>query len=44
MKYLTRAEQEAMLEEMWEFDRKMIHEKYEGVVEALVSSEDIRLD
>jgi hypothetical protein len=24
-----------MLEEMWRFDRKMIHETYESVVEAL---------
>jgi hypothetical protein len=24
-----------MLEDMWEFDRQMIHEKYQSVVEAL---------
>ena len=33
MKYLSRSEQDAMLEEMWEFDRGMIHEKYKSVVE-----------
>ncbi|MBI2832698.1 MAG: hemerythrin domain-containing protein [Chloroflexi bacterium] len=30
--YFTQAEQDAMLEEFWEYDRKMIHEKYDGVV------------
>lgn len=33
MKYLTRSEQDAMIEEMREFDRRMIHEKYKSVVE-----------
>jgi hemerythrin-like domain-containing protein len=33
MKYLTRPEQDAMLKEMWDFDREMIHEKYKSVVE-----------
>jgi hemerythrin-like domain-containing protein len=33
--YLTEAEDQAMLAEFWEFDRKMIHEKYESVVEVL---------
>jgi hemerythrin-like domain-containing protein len=28
MKYFSREEQEAMLKEMWAFDRGMIHEKY----------------
>jgi hemerythrin-like domain-containing protein len=37
MEYLDQAEQDAMLEEMWEFDRQMIHEKYESVVEELES-------
>jgi hemerythrin-like domain-containing protein len=31
--YLTKGEQDAMLQEFWEFDRKMIHEKYQRVVE-----------
>lgn len=35
MNYLSEAEQEAMLEEMWEFDRGMIHEKYASLVERL---------
>ncbi len=33
VKYLTREEQAVMIEEMREFDRKMIHEKYRAVVE-----------
>ncbi|MFH1797953.1 MAG: hemerythrin domain-containing protein [Candidatus Omnitrophota bacterium] len=33
MDYFTGAEKDAMLNEMWEFDRKMIHEKYTKVVE-----------
>jgi hemerythrin-like domain-containing protein len=35
MKYLDRSEQDAMLQAMWEFDRRMIHEKYRSVVERL---------
>jgi hemerythrin-like domain-containing protein len=35
MTYFTASEQDAMLEEMWEFDREMIHEKYRSVVERL---------
>jgi hemerythrin-like domain-containing protein len=31
--YFTREEQEKMLAEFWEFDRKMIHEKYNKVFE-----------
>lgn len=33
--YLTEPEQEAMIREFWEFDRKMIHEKYRSVVEQM---------
>jgi hemerythrin-like domain-containing protein len=33
--YFTDEEDQAMLEEFWEFDRKMIHEKYESVVKSL---------
>jgi hemerythrin-like domain-containing protein len=33
--YLTDEEEQAMLAEFWEFDRRMIHEKYRAVVEAL---------
>jgi hemerythrin-like domain-containing protein len=35
MKYFDKEEQKKMLEEMWEFDRKMIHEKYRLVYENL---------
>ena len=31
--YFTEEEDQAMLAEFWEFDRKMIHEKYRSVVE-----------
>jgi hemerythrin-like domain-containing protein len=34
-KYFTDEEDQAMLAEFWEFDRKMIHEKYQSVVEKL---------
>jgi hemerythrin-like domain-containing protein len=33
--YFTEQEDRAMLDEFWDFDRKMIHEKYGSVVEAL---------
>jgi len=33
--YLIDSEVKAMLAEFWEFDRKMIHEKYESLVEGL---------
>jgi hemerythrin-like domain-containing protein len=33
--YLSRQEQDIMLEDMWEFDRKLIHEKYENVIKGL---------
>jgi hemerythrin-like domain-containing protein len=35
MKYFSESEQQSMLDEFWEFDRKMIHLKYKSVVEAL---------
>ena len=35
MKYFTQEEQDAMLEEFWEFDKTLIHEKYKNVVETL---------
>ena len=34
-KHLSDKEQQTMLEAFWEFDRKMIHEKYKMVVESL---------
>lgn len=33
--YFSEQEDQAMLDEFWEFDKKMIHEKYKSVVEAL---------
>jgi len=33
--YVTESEDQNMLAEFWEFDRKMIHEKYESVVDGL---------
>ena len=35
--YFTEEEDQAMLAEFWEFDRKMIHEKYQQVVKQLGS-------
>jgi len=35
LEYLSKEEQDDMLEEFWEFDRKIIHEKYQGIVEEL---------
>jgi len=34
MKYFTQEEKDAMLREGYEFDQKLIHEKYRDVVEA----------
>ena len=30
--YLSKQEQDDMLQEFWDFDRKLIHEKYQGIV------------
>ena len=35
MKYFTKDEQDQMLQEFWDFDKTLIHEKYEKVVESL---------
>jgi hemerythrin-like domain-containing protein len=40
IKYLDQSEQEAMLQAMYEFDRKMIHEKYSSIVEQLERREN----
>jgi hemerythrin-like domain-containing protein len=37
LEYFTKEEQDTMLQEFWEFDRNMIHEKYRKVVEGLES-------
>jgi hemerythrin-like domain-containing protein len=34
--YLSKDKEQVMLEEFWEFDRKMIHEKYGKLVQELV--------
>ncbi|MFX0030028.1 MAG: hemerythrin domain-containing protein [Candidatus Hermodarchaeota archaeon] len=33
MKYFTKQEQDKMLQEFWDFDKTLIHEKYEKVIE-----------
>jgi hemerythrin-like domain-containing protein len=33
LEYLSKQEQDSMLEEFWEFDSKMIHERYQRIVE-----------
>jgi hemerythrin-like domain-containing protein len=35
MEYFTSQEQDKMLNDFWEFDRKMIHEKYQNVMEQM---------
>jgi hemerythrin-like domain-containing protein len=35
MGYFSESEQQSMLDEFWEFDRKMIHTKYKSVIESL---------
>jgi len=35
LEYFNKQEQDDMLEEFWEFDRMLIHEKYQRIVEAL---------
>lgn len=35
MKYFSKQEQDDMLQEFWEFDKNLIHEKYKTVVEKL---------
>jgi hypothetical protein len=40
MYYFSEEEQQAMLAEFWEFDRKMIHEKYKKVVEQAEKERD----
>ena len=35
MNYLSAEEDRALLERFWEFDRQMIHEKYQAILEAL---------
>ncbi|MDP3181436.1 MAG: hemerythrin domain-containing protein [Desulfobaccales bacterium] len=37
LEYFTQAEKDEMLEKMWEFDRKLVHEKYTAVVAQIES-------
>lgn len=39
MKYFSKEEQQDMLEEFWEFDRNMIHDKYKKLVKLLEERE-----
>jgi hemerythrin-like domain-containing protein len=41
--YLSKEEEQAMLKEFWEFDRKMIHEKYETLVQELKADCGMRI-
>jgi hemerythrin-like domain-containing protein len=38
LEYFSKKEQEDMLNEFWDFDKKLIHEKYRGIVEQLEKS------
>jgi hypothetical protein len=38
MEYFSKKEQDTMLEEFWDFDKEMIHVKYQKVVEELARS------
>ena len=40
LEYFSKEEQDAMLNEFWEFDRNMIHEKYTKLVDALAQTKD----
>jgi hemerythrin-like domain-containing protein len=44
MGLFTAEEKGAMLEKMWEFDRKMIHERYEGMVSGIENRRACGLD
>jgi hemerythrin-like domain-containing protein len=35
LEYLDKQEQDKMLQEFWDFDRKLIHEKYQNIVEEI---------
>jgi hypothetical protein len=35
MNYFTDKEKETMLDEYWEFDKKLIHEKYKDVIDKM---------
>ena len=35
MNYFSKQEQEGMLNEFWEFDRRLVHEKYKEIVKEI---------
>ena len=39
LEYLTKREQDSILDEMWEFDRSLIHEKYNEIIKELEAGE-----
>jgi hemerythrin-like domain-containing protein len=43
-RYFSETEDQAMLKEFWEFDRKMIHEKYRAVVKAFLEDRGTTID
>jgi hemerythrin-like domain-containing protein len=43
MEHFTQSEKEAMLQKMWEFDRKLIHEKYHSIVEQIENRKPCRI-
>lgn len=43
MEYFSQAEKEAMLKQMWEFDRKLIHEKYGSIIEQIEKRQSCRI-
>jgi hypothetical protein len=38
LEYFSKEEQDQMLQEFWEFDRKLIHEKYQKIVDDIKNS------
>jgi hemerythrin-like domain-containing protein len=44
MEYFTRQEQEAMLNEFWDFDRKVVHEHYAKVLDELENASAAKSD
>jgi hemerythrin-like domain-containing protein len=44
LEYFSREEQDKMLAEFWEFDRKMIHEKYQNVIASWEKNKNISIN
>ena len=43
LKYLTQAEKDEMLKQMWEFDRRLIHEKYGSIIDQIEKRKACRI-